>query len=190
MSSPGKYTCFPGGSDGKTSAYNAGDWGSIPGLGRSPGEGHGNPLRYSYLENPMDRGACRLQSMGLQRVGHDWTTSLFFLTPIKKYLLSRLCESLKAARLRWTTQRWRSLSPLFGSLLYSSVLAVKKDIAGSYWINWCFETDEGRLLTTSCGRGRLQVAVGFWRRPWEISRISTGRRGVGQEGARQARKRE
>ena len=48
--------CFglPGGSDGKASARNAGDLGSIPGLGRSPGEGNGTPLRYSRLENPMD----------------------------------------------------------------------------------------------------------------------------------------
>ena len=48
---------FPCGSDGKASAYNAGDPGSIPGLGRSPGEGNGNPLQYSCLENPMDGGA-------------------------------------------------------------------------------------------------------------------------------------
>ena len=48
---------FPGGSAGKESACNAGDLGSIPGSGRSPGEGNGNPLRYSCLENPMDRGA-------------------------------------------------------------------------------------------------------------------------------------
>ena len=48
---------FPGGSDGKASAYNAGDLGSIPGWGRSPGEGNGNLLQYSYLENPMDGGA-------------------------------------------------------------------------------------------------------------------------------------
>ena len=48
---------FPGGSDSKVSAYNAGDPGSIPGLGRSPGEGNGNPLQYSCLENPMDGGA-------------------------------------------------------------------------------------------------------------------------------------
>ena len=55
---------FPGGSDGKASACNAGDLGSIPGLGRSPGEGNGNPLQYSCLENPMDRG---IQSMGSQQ---------------------------------------------------------------------------------------------------------------------------
>ena len=48
---------FPGGSDGKESACNAGDLGSIPGSGRSPGEGNGNPLQHSCLENPMDRGA-------------------------------------------------------------------------------------------------------------------------------------
>ena len=48
---------FPGGSDGKASAYNAGDPGSMPGLGRSPGEGNGNPFQYSCLENPMDEGA-------------------------------------------------------------------------------------------------------------------------------------
>ena len=45
---------FPGGSEGKASACNAGDLGSIPGSGRSPGEGNGNPLQYSCLENPMD----------------------------------------------------------------------------------------------------------------------------------------
>ena len=52
---------FPGGAASKkkkkASAYNAGDPGSISGLGRSPGEGNGNPLQYSCLENPMDRGA-------------------------------------------------------------------------------------------------------------------------------------
>ena len=48
---------FPGGSDGKASVYNTGIPGLSPGLGRSPGEGNGNPLQYYCLENPMDRGA-------------------------------------------------------------------------------------------------------------------------------------
>ena len=48
---------LPGGSDGKMSAYNAGDPGSIPRSGRFPADGNGNPLQYSCLENPMDRGA-------------------------------------------------------------------------------------------------------------------------------------
>ena len=47
----------PGGPDSKESACSAGDLGSIPGSGRSPGEGNSNPLQYSCLENPMDRGA-------------------------------------------------------------------------------------------------------------------------------------
>ena len=53
---------------------NAGDTGDpslIPGLGRSPGEGDGNPFQYSCPENPMDRGAGHVQSVGLQRVGHN-----------------------------------------------------------------------------------------------------------------------
>jgi len=51
------FRAFPGGSDGEVSAYNAGDPRSIPGSGRSSGEGNGNPLQYSCLENPMDGGA-------------------------------------------------------------------------------------------------------------------------------------
>ena len=62
---------FPGGSNGKESACNAGDPCLIPGLGRSPGGGNGYPLQYSWLENPMDRDPGGLQSMGSQRVGHD-----------------------------------------------------------------------------------------------------------------------
>ena len=51
------YLVFPGSSDGKESACNSGDLGSIPELGRSPGEGNGNPLQYFCLENPMNREA-------------------------------------------------------------------------------------------------------------------------------------
>ena len=63
---------FSGGSVVKNSSANAGDAGSIPGLERSPRAGNGNLLRYACLENSMDRGAWwDIQSMGLQRVGHD-----------------------------------------------------------------------------------------------------------------------
>ena len=61
---------FSGNSDGKDSAYNAGDRGSIPGSGRSPGEGSGNPLQCSCLENSKEEPG-RAQSMGWQKVGHD-----------------------------------------------------------------------------------------------------------------------
>ena len=56
---------FPGGSDCKESACNVGDPGSIPGLVRSPGEGNGNPVQYSCLENPMDRGAWQAAVHGV-----------------------------------------------------------------------------------------------------------------------------
>ena len=58
---------FSGGSDGKASACNARDPGSIPGLGRSPGEGNGNPLQYSCLENPMDGGAWQATVHGVAK---------------------------------------------------------------------------------------------------------------------------
>ena len=53
------------------SAEDVRDMGLIPGLGSSPGGGHGNPLQYSCLENPMGRGAWQLQSVGSQKVKHD-----------------------------------------------------------------------------------------------------------------------
>ena len=72
------YKGFPGGSVGKesicntgSSAYNARDPGSIPGLGRSPGEGNGNPLQYSCLENPIDREAWWATVHEVARVGLD-----------------------------------------------------------------------------------------------------------------------
>ena len=58
---------FPGGSDGKESACNVGDPALILGLGRSPGEGNGNPLQYSCLENPIDRGAWRATVHGVAK---------------------------------------------------------------------------------------------------------------------------
>ena len=60
-------------SDGKESTYNAGDSGSIPGSGRSPGGGHGNPLQYSCLENPLDRGAWSAMAPTVPRVAKSWT---------------------------------------------------------------------------------------------------------------------
>ena len=58
---------FPGGLDGKVSAYNVGDLGLISGSGRSPGEGHGNPLQYSYLKNPMEGGMWKTTVYGVAK---------------------------------------------------------------------------------------------------------------------------
>ena len=68
---PPVFLGFPGGSEGKESACNMGDLGSIPGLERSPGGGHGNPLQYSCLKNPVNRGAWRGHSPWGRRVGHS-----------------------------------------------------------------------------------------------------------------------
>ena len=65
---------FPGGSVGKEPACNARDPDSVPGLERSLGGGNGNPLKYSCLENPMDRGAWQAAVHGVTRVGHDLAT--------------------------------------------------------------------------------------------------------------------
>ena len=66
------YGGFPGGSENKESTRNAGDLGSTPAFERSPGEGNGYPLQYSYLKNSMDREEPGgLQSIGSQRVGHN-----------------------------------------------------------------------------------------------------------------------
>ena len=65
---------FPGSSVGKECAWSAGDPSLIPGPGRSPGEGSGNPLQDSCLENPMVRGAWRATVHGVTRVGHNLAT--------------------------------------------------------------------------------------------------------------------
>ena len=88
---------FLGGSDSKASAYNAGDPGSILGLGRSPGEGKGNPLQHSCLENPMDGGAWWAT---VHWVAESSTTErLHFLFFFQALLCSRspdLCEDQAA----------------------------------------------------------------------------------------------
>ena len=78
---------FPGGSDGQESACNAGNLGSIPGTGRSPGEGNGNPLQYFWPENPMDRGAWRATVHGVARVGHDSVTKPPIPPPVKTLVI-------------------------------------------------------------------------------------------------------
>ena len=82
---------FPGGSDGKESDCNAGDLGSIPGLGRSPGEGNGSPLQYSCLENPMDRGPW----LGYSPWGHKESYFTFTLRLLYLILTNGLLKCNK-----------------------------------------------------------------------------------------------
>ena len=77
---------FPNSSDCKESACNVGDLGSVPGLGKSCGEGNGNPFQYPCLENPMDRGAWQTTVHGVSRVRHNTATKP---PPHSTYLLFR-----------------------------------------------------------------------------------------------------
>ena len=89
-----------GGSEVKAPACNAGDLGSIPGLGRSPGEGNGNPLQYSCLENPMDGGAWWATVHGVTK---SWTRLSDFT--LKAYIKKAECRGIDAFEL-WC---WRRL---------------------------------------------------------------------------------
>ena len=109
---------FPGGSDGKASAYSVGDPGSIPGSRRSPGEGNGTPLQYSCLENPMDGGAWWAAVHGSQRVG-EWMALGFSLRRV----------------FRWT-QIWKErtyllVQPSPGNPLLGS--SKEEKISRTYW---------------------------------------------------------
>ena len=83
---------FSHSSDGKESAYNAGDPGLIPGLGRSPGEANGYLLQYSCLENFRDRGAWQTTVHGI-RVGHNWATNTHIYTNFIQ-LFWELCKMM------------------------------------------------------------------------------------------------
>ena len=87
---------FPGGSDGQESACNAGDLGLISGLRRSPGERNGYQLWYSCLGDPWTEEPGGLQSMGLQRVGHDWVTNTHTHTHTCMHTLGRWCSGTRA----------------------------------------------------------------------------------------------
>ena len=80
------FTRLQGGSDGKAPVYNAGDPGSIPESGRSPGEGNSNPLQYSYLENPMDGGSWWATVLGVSK---SWTRLSDFTSLHKATIVSK-----------------------------------------------------------------------------------------------------
>ena len=118
---------FPGSLDGKEPACNTGYLGFIPGSGRFPGKENGDPLQYSCLENPMDRGAWQATIHGGCKeldTGHDWVTNTFqeksslegkqrgsFGSQSEKHLLSQwsgklLCILRKLLGLEMTAQKW------------------------------------------------------------------------------------
>ena len=109
---------FPGGSDSKDSACSVGDLGSVPGLGRSPGEGNGNSLQYSGLENPRDRGASWATVHGVAK-NHTWLSDQYF-----HFLSIWPQASAKTKLSAWETTSGAALSLLNqGNLKFSAVLA-------------------------------------------------------------------
>ena len=92
---------FPGGSEVKASASNAGDPGSIPGSGRSPGEGNGNPLQYSCLENPMD-GEVHGVAKGRTRLS-DFTTLINYIGLLQVHWLGTMKLTFSVILLRKIT---------------------------------------------------------------------------------------
>ena len=120
LASPSAYWGFPGSSDGKASAYNAGDLGSIPGAGRSPGEGNGNPVQYSSLENSMDQGAWWASAHGFAK-SRTWLSGFTSLLHTDSIIAPNLfcfsvplcpCVMLDSATL-WTIAHQTPLSTEF-----------------------------------------------------------------------------
>ena len=118
---------FPDDSDGKESSYNTGHPGSIPESGRAFGEGHGNPLQYSCLENPRDRGAWWATVHGSQRVRCDWAFMCLIV------LLSSL-----AASSRWCLYS-AEVSDLWNCLSSSPLLPCCFSFTlSSFWLCPCY----------------------------------------------------
>ena len=129
---PSFFSCgFPGGSDGKASAYSAGNPGLIPGLGRSPGEGNGNTLQYPCLENPLDRGAWQAAVHG---VAKSWTglsdfTFTFFScsAAFSCYLICMLLER--------TVLFWPAFCPGVAEVVYYITLSLGITVAEAAQVN-------------------------------------------------------
>ena len=126
---------FPGSLAGKESACNAGDPSSIPGSGRSPGGGHGNPLQYSSWRIPVDRGY--IQPMGLQRVGHDWIQRRALLLSFQSF--SSICYFLENNQLEIVNMPRRHilgrhiLLPYPGTKLSINIWGCMIGLCGAQW---------------------------------------------------------
>ena len=128
---------FPGGSGGKESACNVGDLGSILGVGRFPGEGNGNPLQYSCLENPMDRGAWKFTVHGVakSRTRLSDFTLPYHSAPQRKircfsyhFYLQNRSEKLYMWKMWWVTGQHN----LAKSAWENTICSVGKEMVPSY----------------------------------------------------------
>jgi len=111
---------FPGGSDGKASAYSVGDLGSIPGSGRSPGEGNGNHSSILAWKIPRREEPGGQQSTGSQRLGHDWATSFYFYFSVRSIPFLSFIEPIFAWNVPLVSLTFMKRSLVFPILLFSS----------------------------------------------------------------------
>ena len=126
------FLCFPGGSAGKESACNEGDLGSIPGLGRSPGEGYGYPLQYSDLENSIDRGAWQTT---VHAVAKSWTQlSDFTFTFIPNIHCNTIYNSKDTEAT--STSIIREMDKEEVKYIYNGTLAIKRNKTESFVETW------------------------------------------------------
>ena len=142
------YMGFPHSSVGKESACNAGDLGSIPGLGRSPWEGNSNPLQCSCLENPMNGGTWQAVVCGVARVRHDWTTKYTHMhTYIYIYMYIYTNKKVKVVTLFQKYQKGKlDTFTLLGQVgrnwskcLEAYILKRKKNIKWLMWSEICVD---------------------------------------------------
>ena len=171
----------------KDSAYKAGDQGLIPGLGRSPGEGNGNPLQYSFLENLMDRGAYGLH--GVTRVRHDLTTETTNHQPWAKFLQcvfsvhptpdeSHWCSSRAPSRKTgpsatwWMLPVWKEWDSLL--LIRASLVAQRVKSLLEVWETGVWSLSQEDPLEKEMATHSSILA---WRIPWveELGRLQSTR---------------
>ena len=162
---------FPGGSDDNESACNVGEPGSIPGLGRSPGEVNGNPLQYSCLENPMDRGAWQSTVHG---VAKSWTQlSNFTITAylVTKYYFFFFKESqvLVFKCFDSSPQSWSWFNTVILDKLFTFVslafLSSKVDLITGYFYTVSVrirEVTNGKYLTQSLLSSNNLINVNYY----------------------------
>ena len=154
-----------GHTDGKASAYNAGDQGSIPGLGRSPGEGNGNPLQHPCLENPMDGGSWQATVHGVAKSQTRLSnfTSLHKITAMVQGFSTRAilhplpaqerkwkCESLSHVRLFATRLLFARSPP--GSSVHGILQARIPESRASPFLQGIFPTQGSNLSLLHCRR--------------------------------------
>ena len=131
-------------------AGNMRDVGSIPGSGRSLAGGHGNPLQYSCLENPMDSGAWQAHSMMLQRVRHNWSNLACTLT----HTHTHICAEFRSPFPQWSRLLWESCN-----IIWSMWYSWKFCIRGNIWRIFLYSL----TLSTSY----FQLAYTEWMMRWQ-----------------------